>query len=84
MSLTPLRANQVRTRVNNRFVRTYYIVTVDESNKFHCMWFRSDPDKPMMLIDGEANYVPKESDIVVLENINLLTSTFADIVKTHT
>jgi hypothetical protein len=47
------------------------------------MWFRTDPEKPMMIIDGDAPYVPSVNDFVVLDNINLLTNTFAEILHSH-
>jgi hypothetical protein len=76
-----LKANQVRTRINRRSIRTYYIVAEDHNKDFHCLWFRTDPDEPMMVIAPDAPYKPNEDDPVILDNINLLTETFQEIVN---
>ena len=81
LEFVPLKANQVRTRINKSNIRTYYIVAEDHNHEFHCLWFRTEEDAPMMMITPGASYRPTTEDIIVLDNINLLTSTFADIVK---
>ena len=81
MKTEPLKANQVRTRINKNKIRTYYIVAEDHNRDFHCLWFRTLMDQPMMLITPDATYKPKEEDVVILDNLNLLTDTFDDIVK---
>lgn len=81
MKTEPLKANQVRTRINRNKIRTYYIVAEDHNKDFHCLWFRTLMDQPMMLITPDATYKPKEEDVVILDNLNLLTDTFDDIVK---
>lgn len=81
MKTEPLKANQVRTRINRNKIRTYYIVAEDYNKDFHCLWFRTVMDQPMMLIHPNATYKPNEEDPVILDNLNLLTDTFDDIVK---
>jgi len=76
-----LKANQVRSRINKDGIRTYYIVVEDYNSEFRCMWFRTRLDAPMIIASPDANYRPDRDDPVVLENINILTDTFAEIIN---